>query len=584
MFKTITKLLAPPVFTGDEEKTHIAQMLNVILLSVVIFLGGFIAIRVARGLDPVGIQNLSNVSLLLLMLVLLGVMRRGFVRAASLMLVTLSWANLMYQAWLFGGVRDSAFLAGIIIVLLANLLLGWRAGVAFAVLTIAAGWLMAYAESLGFIAFDLDEAPEVALELTLIFGLSSVFLALTTASLSSALKRARQSERSLWEGNRELQAMRQTLEQQVEARTRRLETVAALSERLSAILNQEELLAELVNQVKENFGYYHAHIYLLDDAQENLVVAAGTGQAGAEMKTRGHSIALHAPTSLVARAARTKQVVRVDNVRQEPDWLPNPLLPNTYSEMAVPIILEEQAVGVLDVQQDTVGGLDEGDAGLLRSLANQVAVAIRNAQVFNQVETALAEARAAQEHYMEQAWEKTRLLARGGQYHYAHVEAPPLDESAMAQAKKMALSQEQPSLVAVNGQQNQVSKVWASEANKVVVAPISVRSKNIGSLQLYPANQEHTWTEDDLAIVEAVVDQLAQTAETLRLFDETQERASREQTIREITEKLRQAPTLEALTRIAGQELSRALGVTHSVVKVGTTPVQESTQTQNGQD
>jgi len=175
MFKTITKLLAPPVFAGDEEKTRIAQMLNVILLSVVIFVGGFIAIRVARGLDPVGIQNLSNVSLLLLMLVLLGVMRRGFVRAASLMLVTLSWANLMYQAWLFGGVRDSAFVGGIIIILLANLLLGWRAGVAFAVLTIATGWLMAYAESLGFITFDLDEAQEVALELTLIFGLSSVF-------------------------------------------------------------------------------------------------------------------------------------------------------------------------------------------------------------------------------------------------------------------------------------------------------------------------------------------------------------------------------------------------------------------------
>ena len=107
-----------------------------------------------------------------------------------------------------------------------------------------------------------------------------------------------------------------SLEQRVVDRTHRLEIVATLSERLGAILNLEELLPQVVQQVQDNFGYYHAHIYLLDDDRERLVVAAGTGLAGAEMKTRGHNISMDATTSLVARAARAAQIVRVDNVRE----------------------------------------------------------------------------------------------------------------------------------------------------------------------------------------------------------------------------------------------------------------------------
>jgi len=173
-----------------------------------------------------------------------------------------------------------------------------------------------------------------------------------------------------------------TLEQQVAARTQRLEVVATLSERLTAILDFDQLLTELVERVKETFGYYHAHVYILDEATQSLVMTAGAGDAGAEMKARGHRIALNAPTSLVAQSARAAEIVWVSNVRENEAWLPNPLLPDTYSEMAIPIIVDNQMVGVLDVQEDKVAGLDEGDANLLRSLANQVATAIRNARLF----------------------------------------------------------------------------------------------------------------------------------------------------------------------------------------------------------
>jgi GAF domain-containing protein len=348
-----------------------------------------------------------------------------------------------------------------------------------------------------------------------------------------------------------------SLEQRVADRTQRLEMLATLSERLTAILDFEQLLTELVNQVKERFDYYHAHVYILDDNRQSLVMTAGAGLAGAEMKARGHHILLNAPTSLVARAARSGEIVWVDNVREAEDWLPNPLLPDTYAEMAVPIMLEGQVVGVLDVQEDEIAGLDESDANLLRSLANQVAVAIRNARLF-------AEAQAAQERYLQQSWEKTRVAPTSGQYLYVRPGVPPLDEvrqQAMTKARQQALTQNRPVVVAPND---------GSLEGKSLVAPINLRDRTIGVLQLHVASgDDQTWSKDDLALLETVADQLVQTAENLRLFEETRRRAGREQTIRQVTEHMRSATNLDELVRIAAEELGQRFSAKYAWVKVG---------------
>lgn len=187
------------------------------------------------------------------------------------------------------------------------------------------------------------------------------------------------------------------LEERVTDRTRRLEIVATLGEQLNAILDPNELLNEVVHQIKKHFDYYHTHIYLLDNAREKLVVTAGTGQAGQEMAATGYSISLQAPKSLVARAARSKTIVKADDVQDDLDWLPNPLLPDTCAEMAVPIVREGEIIGILDVQADRVAALDETDASLLRSLANQVAVALTNARLFEQTTRSKEEAESAKE-------------------------------------------------------------------------------------------------------------------------------------------------------------------------------------------
>ncbi len=181
---------------------------------------------------------------------------------------------------------------------------------------------------------------------------------------------------------REVEELTASLEQRVTQQTEGLRTVAQLSEELNAILNINDLMAAVVNQVQKAFGYYHAHIYLLNEEGNTLLMMEGTGPVGTELKRRNHHIALSHPNSLVALAAREQRVVLVDDVRQSPDWLPNELLPETQAEIAVPILREEKAIGVLDVQSNEVAGLDLGDDFVLRSLANQVGVAINNARLY----------------------------------------------------------------------------------------------------------------------------------------------------------------------------------------------------------
>lgn len=167
----------------------------------------------------------------------------------------------------------------------------------------------------------------------------------------------------------------------------RLETVAALSERLSAILHVDQLLAEIVNQVQRRFGYYHAQIYLLDaETGQTLDMVAGAGEIGMMIKEKGHHISLQAASSLVARSAGSRQVIWVENVHELPDWVPNLLLPDTQAEMVVPIVIEDRIMGVLDVHSDKVEGLGSGDITMLRSLANHIAVALTNAQLFEQTQ------------------------------------------------------------------------------------------------------------------------------------------------------------------------------------------------------
>ncbi len=165
-----------------------------------------------------------------------------------------------------------------------------------------------------------------------------------------------------------------------------LRSSAEIAGKLNSITDIEQLLEEAVNQLQTQVGFYHAHIYLLDENKENLVVQAGSGHVGQTLKRTKHTIPVDREASLVARAARNVDVVVVSDVRAEEGFMTNPLLPNTRSEVAIPLITGESLIGVLDLQDEQVDRFTPADVDTLTTLSGQMASSIESAELFGRVE------------------------------------------------------------------------------------------------------------------------------------------------------------------------------------------------------
>jgi PAS domain S-box-containing protein len=166
--------------------------------------------------------------------------------------------------------------------------------------------------------------------------------------------------------------------------TNQLRTAADIAHRLGTILDPERLLQQVVELMQSRFGLYHTHIYVLDEVTGQLAVRAGSGEVGRVLRERGHSIPLNAEKSLVARTARDHEVVLVNDTTLESDFMPNPLLPQTRSEVAIPLVLGDKMLGVLDVQDDQPGRFTQVDLDTFVTLAGQVATSLQNANLFEE--------------------------------------------------------------------------------------------------------------------------------------------------------------------------------------------------------
>jgi PAS domain S-box-containing protein len=181
--------------------------------------------------------------------------------------------------------------------------------------------------------------------------------------------------------------------EQISARTaeqarlaQQLSAAAEVASEISSVLDPGQLMNEAVALLQSRFNFYHAHIYLLDESGENLFVETGSGQIGLVLKERKHSIPLNQEGSLVARAARERVPVLISDTSKDSDFLPNPLLPNTRSELAIPMLVGGKLLGVLDLQDDKVDRFTETDVNSISTLTGQIATAIDNARLFGQVE------------------------------------------------------------------------------------------------------------------------------------------------------------------------------------------------------
>jgi PAS domain S-box-containing protein len=186
-------------------------------------------------------------------------------------------------------------------------------------------------------------------------------------------------------------------EQERERFTNQLRTAADLAGQINAVLDPDQLLGEVVTQLHDRFNLYHVHVYLLETPTSvpptggeaggaQLVLRAGSGEIGQVMLEREHKIPWDSEQSLVARAARTGEIVHAADTALEADFMPNPLLPETRSEVAMPLMAGDRVLGILDVQDNQPGRFTQSDLDIFSTLAGQISTALQNAGLFEEVQ------------------------------------------------------------------------------------------------------------------------------------------------------------------------------------------------------
>ncbi len=559
----IRRLLAPPVFEGDEEKTRIAGLLNTILLTqFLVTVIPAINLIFAPAEGPFFIIPLVFIAPLVVMIIF---MHRGHIRAVSIALIVF----LLVVAALLGVASGGKPLVVItyypLIIVIAGLLLGGNSAVITALVSSAMLGAITYLGSEGYLPELLPPLPTGIVIFTYAVGftLIGIVFRLASNSLDIALDRARRGEKQLAESNRELQKFSASLEvtvsertEELAERTRQLETANAQMQRrarqfeavtevtqaITSIRDLQELLPRIATVISEQFDFYHVGVFLLDDINEYAVMTATNSEGGKKMLARHHRLRV-GEQGIVGNVASTGNPRIAMDVGEDAVFFDNPELSETHSEMALPLISGNQVIGILDVQSTQRAAFIGDDIQMLSLLSNQVSLAIENARLFEETRRALTESEATSRQMIRDAWKKLPADQSMFGYRYTLTGASPLN-------KPMETSDPD------RGK----AKASQAETSQIVV-PIELRGERIGSLLVQsPAREE--MNQDQIDLIKAVAERVAISAENARLFDETNRRAERERAVSEITGKIRSVNDPQTMIQIAIEELRNALGAT----------------------
>jgi len=341
-----------------------------------------------------------------------------------------------------------------------------------------------------------------------------------------------------------------------------LRTAAEVSRAASSLLTLDELLPQVVELIRDRFDLYYVGLFLVDETGQHAVLQAGMGagsahEAGQKMLEAHHQVAVGG-TSMVGWCIANRQARIALDVGQDAMRLANRLLPETRSEMALPLISRGQAIGGLTIQSSQAAAFTEEDTIILQTMAGQVANAIENARLYERAQTALKEMEATQRRYVQKAWAEYLSSVKTTRYETGRPGSAPLGDAVLPEIQQAV---EQQSTVVLSG-----SGDTERAAHLALVTPITLRGSVIGVLGIHDDQETRQWTAEEIALVEAVTERMAQAAENLRLFDEAQRRAARERLIGEVTARIRGSATMEGILNAAVREIGQVTGASSAAI------------------
>lgn len=373
-------------------------------------------------------------------------------------------------------------------------------------------------------------------------------------------------------GSLEQRVDERTLE--LERRSNQIQAAAEVARDITSTTNLSEVMDQAVNLIRDRFDFYHAGIFLVDERGEYAVLQAATGLAGRQLLAQGHRLKVGAVGIVGSATGSGKPHIALD-VGADATHFKNPLLPETRSEMALPLQVGGRVIGALDVQSKEAAAFDEDDVTILQTMADQLAIAIENARLIQRMNQALDELEQAYGHYTQNAWQNfTQDPNRIKGYRYQHLNVQPADtprpEAEEALKKGELVWKSYPDMDSQPA--SSISGNAAEPTGEIsgVAVPIRLRGQVIGVLNL--RFQGETVPKETLSLIEEAASRLALILENSRLLEEAQQKASREQFIGQVAARVRETLDINTVLKTAIREIGSALDVSEIEVRMGKIP------------
>jgi GAF domain-containing protein/HAMP domain-containing protein len=325
-------------------------------------------------------------------------------------------------------------------------------------------------------------------------------------------------------------------------RAKHFESIAQVARTISSTRDLDVLLSQITTVIHEEFGFYHIGIFLLDTVKEYAVLSAANSEGGKNMLERGHRLKV-GETGLVGFVTGSGKPRVALDTGADAVFFNNPDLPETRSEIALPLRVGDQVIGALDVQSTEPNAFSQEDIHILSTLADQVSIAIQNARQFEETRKALNESEVLSRQFVQAGWQQfTRSKDLLGIRHTGARASLIHRRNGRDKSEELAGS-------------NQTKRHIRGAALSL---PIKLRGEVIGSVDVRtPDNRP--WQQDDLDIVTAIIERAAIALENARLLAESQKRAAKERIIGEISSKISMQSEINELLKTAAQELGRNL-------------------------